>query len=115
MSKGKKWRDRGLAMGIPHAHLATAQNVNQLKAIVENYQPAPAPAPTPPPIPTFSPPRLSQQLASNIGQSESGVMSARKKRGNRNNLASLKINLNPSAKPFGNVGTGLNLAIGALT
>ena len=69
-------------------------------------QPAP-----PPQMPVYIPPRLDQQLASNIGQTEAGVASARKKRSKRTNLSKLKINLNPSASPFGNVGTGLNIGV----
>jgi hypothetical protein len=106
-----------IAMGGSHA---SAMNVGRakkpgraLRRFQRDFIPPPPAAQAPPPMPTFTPPRLDQQMASNIGQSESGVQSARKKRGKRTNLASLKINLNPSAKPFGNVGTGLN--IGALT
>lgn len=113
MSKSQNLINRGLALGMSHAHLSTAKNFNQLKYMVENYQPPAPPPPTPPRMPTFTPPRFDQQLASNIGQTESGVKSARKKRAQRTNLSKLKINLNPSADPFGNVGTGLN--IGALT
>jgi hypothetical protein len=107
------WITQGLAKGMSHAHLAQAKNMKQLKFMVRNFTAPPEAPQAPPQMPTFTPPRLDQQMASNIGQSESGVQSARKKRGKRTNLASLKINLNPSAKPFGNVGTGLN--IGALT
>lgn len=103
-------------MGPSAAHLATAKNKKQRQFILRNYvPPAPPPViPAPPPrMPVFTPPTLDQQLTSNIGQTESGVKSARKKRSKRTNLSKLKINLNPSASPFGNAGTGLN--IGALT
>lgn len=101
-------------MGPSAEHLATAKNRKQREFILRNYvPPAPPPPAPPPPMPVFTPPRLDQQLASNVGQTESGVRSARKKRSKRTNLSKLKINLNPSASPFGNVGTGLN--IGALT
>ena len=99
---------------------ASARNVAKAKRpnrAFRRFQQAfvpPTPAPqAPPPMPVFTPPRLDQQLASNVGQTESGVRSARKKRSKKTNLSKLKINLNPSANPFGDVGTGLN--IGALT
>ena len=106
-----------IAMGGTPASAMNAAKAKRPGRAFRRFQrafvpPAPA-AQAPPPMPTFTPPRLDQQLASNIGQTEAGVRSARKKRAQRTNLSKLKINLNPSANPFGNVGTGLN--IGALT
>ena len=104
-----RWINEGLAKGMSHAHLAQAKNMKQLKFMVRNFTAPPPPPQAPPTMPTFTPPRLDQQMASNIGQSESGVKSARKKRGMRTNLGPLMISLNPSAKPFGSGGTGLNI------
>ncbi len=41
-------RNVALAMGMSHAHVATAQNANQLRYMIKNYQPAPPPPPAPP-------------------------------------------------------------------